>query len=107
MSVKILVSDGLSPDGLELLAKSGEVVSNSKIAPAELLAALPEFDALVVRSRTKVTAPVLAAGTRLKVVGRAGVAWITSMWPPPWRAASWWLTAPWRPRSRWPSTPWA
>ena len=73
MSVKILVSDGLSPDGLALLAKSGEVVSNSKITPAELLAALPEFDALVVRSRTKVTAPVLAAGTRLKVVGRAGV----------------------------------
>ena len=48
-------------------------LSNSKITPAELLAALPEFDALVVRSRTKVTAAVLAAGTRLKVVGRAGV----------------------------------
>ncbi len=72
-NAKILVSDGLSPDGLALLAKSGEVVSNSKITPAELLAALPEFDALVVRSRTKVTAAVLAAGTRLKVVGRAGV----------------------------------
>ena len=73
MSAKILVSDGLSPDGLALLGQSGEVVSNSKITPAELLAALPEFDALVVRSRTKVTAPVLAAGARLKVVGRAGV----------------------------------
>src|SRR5258706_1930381 len=70
---KILVSDGLSADGLALLGQSGEVVSNSKITPAELLAALPEFDALVVRSRTKVTAAVLAAGTRLKVVGRAGV----------------------------------
>jgi D-3-phosphoglycerate dehydrogenase len=70
---KILVSDGLSPDGLALLGKSGEVVSNPKITPAELLAQLPEYDALVVRSRTKVTAPVLAAGSRLKVVGRAGV----------------------------------
>ncbi len=71
--VKILVSDGLSPDGLALLGKSGEVVSNPKITPAELLAALPEYDALVVRSRTKVTAPVLEAGSRLKVIGRAGV----------------------------------
>jgi len=73
MPVKILVSDGLSADGLALLGQSGEVVSNSKITPAELLAALPEYDALVVRSRTKVTAAVLDAGTRLKVVGRAGV----------------------------------
>src|SRR5260370_34317254 len=73
MPVKILVSDGLSPDGLALLGKSGEVVSNPKITPAELLAARPEYDALVVRSRTKVTAPVLGAGLRLRVVGRAGV----------------------------------
>ena len=40
---------------------------------AELLAALPEYDALVVRSRTKVTAQVLDCGQHLKVVGRAGV----------------------------------
>src|SRR5260370_37008594 len=73
MPVKILVSDGRWPDGLALLGKSGEVVSNPKITPAELLAALPEYDALVVRSRTKVTAPVLDCGQRLKVVGRAGV----------------------------------
>ena len=73
MPVKILVSDGLSPDGLALLGKVGEVVANPKITPAELLAALPEYEALVVRSRTKVTAAVLEAGTRLKVVGRAGV----------------------------------
>src|SRR5258708_34311096 len=72
MPLMILVSDGLSPDGLALLGKSGEVVSNPKITPAELLAQLPEYDALVVRSRTKVTALVLEAGSRLKVVGRAG-----------------------------------
>jgi D-3-phosphoglycerate dehydrogenase len=72
-TVKILVADGLSPDGLALLGKAGEVVSNPKITPAELMAALPEYEALVVRSRTKVTAQVLEAGTALKVVGRAGV----------------------------------
>ncbi len=72
-TARILVSDGLSADGLALLGKAGEVVSNPTITPAELLAGLPEYDALVVRSRTKVTAQVLAHGARLKVVGRAGV----------------------------------
>ena len=73
MTYKILVSDGLSPDGLALLGQTGEVTANPKLTPAELMAALPEFDALVVRSRTKVTAQVLECGQRLKVVGRAGV----------------------------------
>jgi len=73
MTYKILVSDGLSPDGLALLGQTGEVTANPKLTPAELMAALPEFDALVVRSRTKVTAQVLECGASLKVVGRAGV----------------------------------
>ena len=73
MAFKILVSDGLSDAGLRLLATAGEVTANPKITPEELLAALPEYDALVVRSRTKVTAKVIAAGTKLKVIGRAGV----------------------------------
>ncbi len=70
---KILVSDGLSPDGLALLSAVGEVTSNNKITADELLAALPDYHALVVRSRTKVTAKVIDAGTNLKVIGRAGV----------------------------------
>lgn len=75
MPYKILVSDGLSEDGLALLRTGGEVTVNPKITPEELLAVLPEYDALVVRSRTKVTARVIEAGTagRLKVIGRAGV----------------------------------
>src|SRR6266536_358733 len=73
MTFRILVSEGLSPAGLKLLEQAGEVTANPKITPAELLAALPEYDALVVRSRTKVTAQVLEAGPRLKVIGRAGV----------------------------------
>jgi D-3-phosphoglycerate dehydrogenase len=71
---KILVSDGLSEAGLNLLRASAEVTANSKITPEELVAALPDFDALIVRSRTKVKANVLAAaGPQLKVIGRAGV----------------------------------
>jgi D-3-phosphoglycerate dehydrogenase len=73
MAFKILVSDGLSDAGLKLLATAGEVTASPKITPEELLAALPEYDALVVRSRTKVTAKVIAAGAKLKVIGRAGV----------------------------------
>lgn len=69
----ILVSDGLAEDGLALLRQIGTVTVNPKITAAELLAALPDYQALVVRSRTKVTAQVIAAGTNLKVIGRAGV----------------------------------
>lgn len=73
MTHKILVSDGLSEDGLALLRTGGEVTVNPKISAEELLAALPEYHALVVRSRTKVNAKVIEAGKNLKVVGRAGV----------------------------------
>ncbi len=75
MTNKILVSDGLSEDGLALLRTGGEVTVSPKITAEELLAALPDYHALVVRSRTKVNAKVIEAGNagRLKVVGRAGV----------------------------------
>jgi len=73
MTFKILVSDGLSEAGLKLLGAAGEVTANPKITADDLIAALPEYDALVVRSRTKVNAKVIAAGTKLKVIGRAGV----------------------------------
>jgi len=73
MTHKILVSDGLSEDGLALLRTGGEVTVNPKITAEELLAALPEYHALVVRSRTKVNAKMIEAGKSLKVVGRAGV----------------------------------
>jgi D-3-phosphoglycerate dehydrogenase / 2-oxoglutarate reductase len=70
---KIIVSDGLSDDGLGLLRSAGEVTSNSKITPEELMLVLPDYDALVVRSRTKVKGALLEAGKNLKVIGRAGV----------------------------------
>lgn len=73
MTHRIFVSDGLAPEGLALLRTAGEVTADSKITAADLQAALPAYDALVVRSRTKVTAGLLAAGPNLKVIGRAGV----------------------------------
>ncbi len=73
MSFNILISDGLAQAGIDLLKAAGQVTVDPKITPDALLAALPEYDALIVRSRTKVNTQVVSAGRRLKVIGRAGV----------------------------------
>src|SRR5450759_1458256 len=70
---RILVADPLAEDGLERLRRAGEVTVVSKLDEAELIRRIPEFDALVVRSETRVTALILEAGRKLRVVGRAGV----------------------------------
>ncbi|HSE58724.1 MAG TPA: phosphoglycerate dehydrogenase [Nitrospiraceae bacterium] len=71
--MKILVSDSLSKQGVELLEKAGfQVVVKTKLPKDELLKEIRDCDGLIVRSGTKVTAEVIAAGERLKVVGRAG-----------------------------------
>jgi len=70
---RILVADPLAEDGLERLRRAGEVTVVSKLQEAELIECIPDFDALVVRSETRVTALVLEAGRKLRVVGRAGV----------------------------------
>jgi D-3-phosphoglycerate dehydrogenase len=70
---KILVADPLAEDGLERLRRAGEVTVVSKLPEAELIRRIADFDALVVRSETRVTAPIIEAGSKLRVVGRAGV----------------------------------
>src|SRR5438128_9692858 len=70
---KILVADPLAEDGLERLRRAGEVTVVSKLEESELIRRIPDFDALVVRSETRVTAPVIEAGRNVGVVGRAGV----------------------------------
>ena len=70
---RVLVPEKLSPDGLALLRKSLEVDEKKGLSPDEIRSIIPGYDALVVRSETKVTEELLKAGTRLKVVARAGV----------------------------------
>jgi len=70
---RILVADPLAEDGLERLRRAGEVTVVSKLPEAELIKRIGDFDALVVRSETRVTAPIIDAGRKLRVVGRAGV----------------------------------
>ncbi|MBI2435933.1 MAG: phosphoglycerate dehydrogenase [Candidatus Hydrogenedentes bacterium] len=70
---KILVLDGLSPEGVEVFRAEGlEVDVRPPQKPDELAAIIDDYDGLVVRSATKVSADALKNATRLKVVGRAG-----------------------------------
>jgi len=72
---KVLVSDELAPQGLEILerARGLELDYRPGLAPGELLEAIGSADGLVIRSGTKVTADVIEAARELKVIGRAGI----------------------------------
>lgn len=70
---RVLVTDPIAEEGLARLREGAEVVIRGRPSAEELQALIPEFDALLVRSETRVTEAVIAAGRRLKVVGRAGV----------------------------------
>ncbi|HEX5551352.1 MAG TPA: hydroxyacid dehydrogenase, partial [Nitrospira sp.] len=71
--MKILVSDSLSKQGVELLEQAGfTVVVKSKMPKDELFKEIKDADGLIVRSGTKVTEELIAAAEKLKVVGRAG-----------------------------------
>ncbi len=72
---KVLVADPVSQSGVDELAVGGalEVVVKTGLPEAEIIKIIPDFSALVVRSQTKVTAAVIDAAKKLKVIGRAGV----------------------------------
>ncbi|MBA3882907.1 MAG: phosphoglycerate dehydrogenase [Chthoniobacterales bacterium] len=72
---KILVADPISSRGIEELSRNGllDVQVRIGLSAAELIAIMPEFNGLVVRSETKVSAAVLEVASKLRVVGRAGV----------------------------------
>jgi D-3-phosphoglycerate dehydrogenase len=70
---KILLTDGLEENGQELLRAVADVENNPTITAEDLLKVVGDYDALIVRGRTKVTPEVFDAGKKLKVVGRAGV----------------------------------
>jgi D-3-phosphoglycerate dehydrogenase len=73
--MKILVSDALHEKGVEVLEEvpGFEVEVNTSLTPEEFLGIIKNYDALVVRSSTKVTEEVIEAADRLKVIGRAGI----------------------------------
>ena len=70
---KILIPEKVSPDGLALLKDQFDVDEKKGLTPEELKKIIGEYDALIVRSETKVTAELLEAAKKMKVVARAGV----------------------------------
>src|SRR6266404_1024298 len=74
-SPKVLISDPISERGVDELSRDRalEVTVKTGLSERELVALIPSFSALVVRSQTKITAAILNAGAKLRVIGRAGV----------------------------------
>ena len=70
---KILITDGLDETGQSILRASANVDDRNNISADDLLKAIPDYDGLIVRGRTKVTASIMEAASKLKVIGRAGV----------------------------------
>jgi D-3-phosphoglycerate dehydrogenase len=71
--MKVLVADPIAPEGIEILKKSADVDVRTGLKPEELISIIGEYEGLMVRSETKVTAKVIEAGKKLQVIARAGV----------------------------------
>jgi len=73
--LKVLLNDGLEKDGIQVLEEFGIEADVRKRDPKALVADIAQFDALIVRSATRVTREVIEVGSegRLKIIGRAGV----------------------------------
>ena len=71
---KVLIADKMNPLAAEIFTKKGcEVVEKHGMTPEELIAEIPNYHGLAMRSSTTVTPEVLDAATNLKVIGRAGI----------------------------------
>src|SRR5213592_3085404 len=71
--MRVLVTEPLSERGLELLRKDFQVDVRPELARGDLALEIAPYDALIVRSQTKVTADIIEAAQNLKVIARAGI----------------------------------
>ncbi|MEK7671450.1 MAG: NAD(P)-dependent oxidoreductase, partial [Bacteroidota bacterium] len=71
--MKILITDGIEKSGADILLKAGFELTQKTLTPDELLMTIGDYDAIIVRSATKVTKDVINAGRTLKVIARGGV----------------------------------
>ena len=71
--MKVLIADQINEKGIDELKDIAEVIVQTDITPEELVNNIADFDAIVVRSRTKVTREVIEASRKLKIIARAGV----------------------------------
>ncbi|MCT7972814.1 phosphoglycerate dehydrogenase [Laspinema olomoucense] len=70
---KVLVSDPIDQAGLDILSQVAQVDIKTGLSNEELVQIIPEYDALMIRSGTRVTPEIIEAGNQLKIIGRAGV----------------------------------
>jgi D-3-phosphoglycerate dehydrogenase len=70
---KVLVTDPISEEGIDILRQESQVDIKTNLKPEEIIAIISDYDALMVRSQTKVTAAIIEAGKNLQVIARAGV----------------------------------
>jgi D-3-phosphoglycerate dehydrogenase / 2-oxoglutarate reductase len=70
---KVLVSDPIDQVGIDILSQVAQVDVKTGLPVEELVQIIPDYDALMIRSGTRVTQEVIEAGTQLKIIGRAGV----------------------------------
>lgn len=71
--MKVLVADPVGDEGIDILRAVAEVDIKPDLEPEELISIIGDYDALVVRSQTQVTARVIEAGEKLQIIARAGV----------------------------------
>ena len=71
--MKVLVSDPIAEQGIEILKNEVDVDIATGLEPSELIKRIGNYEALIVRSETQVTKEVINAGKKLKIIGRAGV----------------------------------
>ncbi|AKG21055.1 phosphoglycerate dehydrogenase [Calothrix sp. 336/3] len=70
---KVLVSDPIDQAGIDILSQVATVDVKTNLKPQELVQIIGDYDALMIRSGTRVTQEIIEAGTNLKIIGRAGV----------------------------------
>lgn len=70
---KVLVSDPIDQVGIDILSQVAQVDIKTSLSPEDLIQIIPDYDALMIRSGTRVTQEVIEAGKQLKIIGRAGV----------------------------------
>ena len=73
LMTKVLVSDPIDQAGIDILSQVAQVDQRPGLSPDELVSVIGDYDGLMIRSGTQVTAEVIAAASRLKIIGRAGV----------------------------------
>jgi len=71
--MRVLIADPISEEGIDILRSYAQVDIKTGLKPEEIISTIGDYEALVVRSQTKVSAEVIEAGKKLRVIARAGV----------------------------------